>query len=74
MLPPIGMRSLESPCAHHIADTIFRHQDTAMAEDIEKGSRASAERATEITEIVIFWCVVIGIAVIVIGLMKGVFG
>ena len=52
----------------------YFREDIAMAEDIEKESRTSPEQATEITEIAIFWCVVIGIVVIIIGMVKGVFG
>ncbi len=45
-----------------------------MAEDYGKTSRESLEQAAEISEIAIFWGAVIAIVVIVIGMIKGIFG
>jgi hypothetical protein len=45
-----------------------------MAEDYGKASRESLEQATEKSEIAIFCGAIIAIVVIVIGIIKGVFG
>ncbi len=45
-----------------------------MAKDYVKTSRESMEQATETAEITIFWGAVIAVVVIVIGMIKGVFG
>ena len=52
----------------------YFREDTAMAEDYGKTSRESLERATEITEIAIFWGAVIAIVVLVIAMIKGMLG
>ena len=51
----------------------FREDLEMVEEEFRKASRTSPERATEITEIAIFWGVVIALALIVIGIIKGVF-
>ena len=68
-LPPIGMQSAESPRAHPFVAT----RKTAMAEDMEKVSRESPVQAKEKADIAIFCCAVIGVVVIVIAMVKGVF-
>ena len=49
-------------------------EDTAMAEDHGRTSRETTEQATEMAEITIFWGAVIAVFVIVIGMIKGIFG
>ncbi len=44
-----------------------------MAEDMEKVSRESPEQATQKAEIAIFCCAVIGVVVVIIGMVRGVF-
>jgi hypothetical protein len=45
-----------------------------MAEDYGKISREALARANEISEIAIFWGVIIAIVVVVIAMIKGMFG
>jgi hypothetical protein len=45
-----------------------------MAEDNGKLSRDALKHANAISEIAIFWGLIIAIVVVVIGMMKGLFG
>jgi hypothetical protein len=46
----------------------------AMSEDFRKISREKLDRANEISEVAIFWGLILTVVVIVIAVLKGLFG
>ena len=45
-----------------------------MNEDYRKISRETLDRANEITEVAIFWGLVLAVVVVVVAMLKGLFG